>query len=234
MSSEMPDRLTKCSASNITAATSEQVDRVVGELNRICKTATFDFAIHVGKLIVDSFYHGDLDAWRYRGSKDVSFRKLATHPDLPMSPSALYRSVAIYEVCARLGFRRWKHVSTSHVRLVLPLEAADQMRLLQSAEHERWAVRTLRGEIERSYNNASTHRVSLGGRKPRSQLRRTMSSLAKCVDESDTLVGSADQVTDLSPDTVRSFTGIIERVRRACSTLEKQLPSVVPEPESAG
>ncbi len=234
MSSEIPDRLTKCRASSSTPATPEQVDRVVGELNRICKTATFDFAIHVGRLIVDSFYHGDLDAWRYRGSKDVSFRKLASHPDLPMSPSALYRSVAIYEVCARLGFRSWKHVSTSHVRLVLPLRATDQMRLLQAAEQEKWAVRTLRGEIERSYNNASTHRVSLGGRKPRSQLRRTMSSLAKCVDESDTLVGSTDLATDLSPETVRSFAGIIERVQRACSTLEKRLPSLVPKSESAG
>ena len=233
MSSEMSTR-SKCPASNRTPATPEQVDRVVGELNRICKTATFDFAIHVGKLIVDSFYHGDLDAWRYRGSKDVSFRKIATHPDLPMSPSALYRSVAIYEVCARLGFRRWKHISTSHVRLVLPLRATDQLRLLQAAEHERWPVRALRGEIERSYNNPSTHRAGLGGRKRRSQLRRTMNSLAKCVDESDSLVGSTDDATDLSPETVRSFAEIIQRVQRACNTLEVRLPSLLPQRESSG
>jgi hypothetical protein len=109
-----------------------KVDRIVRQLNTICKAATFDFAMAVGKLIVDSFYAGDLDAWRSRGIKNVSFRRLAKHPDLPMSATALYRSTAIYEVCQRTGAADWKHLSTSHVRLVLPLAPGQQARLLHA------------------------------------------------------------------------------------------------------
>src|SRR3974377_309327 len=88
---------------SITMPTDAKVERVVRQLNALCKTATFDFAMSVGKLIIDNFYSGDLGAWRNRGAKNFSFRRLAKHPDLPMSASALYWSTAIYEVSRRVG-----------------------------------------------------------------------------------------------------------------------------------
>jgi hypothetical protein len=51
-----------------------------------------------------------------------------------MSASMLYGCIAIYELCERLGIRSWKHVSTSHLRLVLLLERDEQERLLRAAE----------------------------------------------------------------------------------------------------
>jgi len=84
----------------------DRVDRAVQQLNTICKVATMDFALAVGKLIIDEFYDGRVDSWRLREPKDHSLRKLSRHPDLPMSPGALYRSVAMYEVCSRLGVAR--------------------------------------------------------------------------------------------------------------------------------
>src|SRR5689334_13773044 len=71
----------------------DPIDRLVLELNSICKTATLDFAIAVGRSIIAGCYGGDLESWRARGEKDASFRKLARHRLLPMSPAALYRSV---------------------------------------------------------------------------------------------------------------------------------------------
>jgi hypothetical protein len=116
------------------------VNQVVAELNMLCKSATFDFALSVGNLIVAKFYQGDVNAWRSRGPKDASFRTLSRHPDLPMSPSSLYRCVATYEVCQRIGIISWKHVSTSHIRVILPVPHEEQSRLLKAAEANRWPV----------------------------------------------------------------------------------------------
>ncbi len=80
-----------------------KVERLVQQLNGPCKTATFEFAFSVGRLVIDGFYAGKLSAWRSRRGKDASFRKLASHPNLPMSAAALYRSTAIYELCQRVG-----------------------------------------------------------------------------------------------------------------------------------
>jgi hypothetical protein len=97
----------------------DSIEEVVVKLNAMYKAATL--ALAVGTLIIGTFYSGDLPAWRARGSKDCSFGKLARHPRLPMSPTALYRSVAIHELCERLGVREWKVISSTHLRRVLKL-----------------------------------------------------------------------------------------------------------------
>src|SRR5579859_4921759 len=129
-------------------ATDEEVERVVAQLHDLCRAATMDFALSVGKLIISNFFSGNLASWRDRDpKKNASLRRLAAHPDLPMSPAVLYRSIAIYELCERLGIRSWKHVSTTHIRLVLPLEPAEQARLLRLCEAHAWPVRRLDEEV---------------------------------------------------------------------------------------
>jgi len=77
------------------------IEKVLGQLNTICENASFDFALSVGHLIIDNFYLGDVDGWRSQGINNASFRRLARHPDLPMSPARLYRSVNAYERSVR-------------------------------------------------------------------------------------------------------------------------------------
>jgi hypothetical protein len=202
----------------ITADT--KVERVVRQLNTICKAATFDFAMAVGKLIVDSFYSGDLEAWRSRGIKNVSFRRLAKHPDLPMSATALYRSTAIYEVWQRTGAAEWKHLSTSHVRLVLPLAPGQQARLLQRAEANAWPVQRLREEIGALPLSNSASR---GGRKRRPRLRKALQKLQAFLDESKNLLNANAPVVDLSPESVRSLVQLLQSVQCACTELERQV-----------
>ena len=60
----------------------------------------------------------------------------------------LYGCLATYEVCERIGVRSWKHISTSHIRLVLPLAHEMQVKLLRSAEAQRWPVKHLEQEVE--------------------------------------------------------------------------------------
>jgi hypothetical protein len=193
------------------------VDRVVLRLNAICKTTTFEFAMSVGKLVVDSFYGGDPLVWRQRGPKSMSFRKLARHPDLPMSPAALYRSVAIYELSCRLGVASWKHLSTSHLRLVLSLPEHAQSELLLRAESEAWSVARLRAAIDEGDVGKNTN---LGGRKKQPRLRKTLGMIARCVTKTNRLVGVDDSDVEFSPESARCVVELLTRTREACAALE--------------
>lgn len=195
------------------------VSRVVLQLNALCKRATFDFAIGVGKLIIDSFYSGRLDAWRNHGAKGISFRKLAKHPDLPMSPAALYRSVAIYELAERLSIDGERRVSTSHLRLLLPLRGDEQARLLRLAEANAWSVSRLELEIASSVK--VVERRQRGGRKRRSRLRKAIEVLEKCIDESSRVLETEDE--KLSQDTARSVVEKLRRLQLASSQLETRI-----------
>lgn len=202
------------------------VESVVLQLNNLCKHATFDFAMAVGKLIIDTIYSGELGAWRSRGVKSASFRKLAKHPDLPMSPSALYRSVAIYELGRRLGVDRWQFVSTSHLRLLLPLPGDRQRQLVQAAEAHAWSVQRLREEIA-ALDAESARPRARGGRSKQSRLRKTIGILQKCVDSSSSLM-ETDEDGELSPETARSVAELAQRLREACAKLENRARRYIP------
>jgi hypothetical protein len=85
------------------------IDEVVRGIAAAQEKHGLALAVEVGSLIVDTFYGGDIAVLRDRGPKEASLRRLAEHPDLPMSPAALYRTVAIYELAERLGgVSTWK------------------------------------------------------------------------------------------------------------------------------
>lgn len=127
--------------------TNDVINIVVGKLMQIVRESTLDYAIRVGSLIVHYFYLGDMKLWRRKGPKTTSFRRLAEHASLPMSPSALYRCVAIYDLCERLNaISRWHRLSASHLRIVLRLSEEDQTRLLSAANAANWSVQRLQTE----------------------------------------------------------------------------------------
>jgi hypothetical protein len=201
------------------------VEQAVRKLNSLCKQATFDFAIAVGKLVVEEFYGGNLDQWRDRGVKNVSFRKLARHPDLPMSPSALCRSVAIYELCSRLCIKRQGHLSTSHIRLVLPLPWAEQGEVLAQAEAHRWTVHRLREEIVSTHGGDDGEEVEALPRvpvAPPAGLKDTLKTLEGCLDENNEVLGQ-QTVGELSPDSARTVTELVRRLQNACASLERRV-----------
>jgi hypothetical protein len=193
------------------------VDRVLLELNRLCRSSTLEFTLAVGKIIVEGFYDNDISAWRKRGAKDRSFRALARRPELPMSAGALYRSVAIYEVCERLGgAHQWKHVSTSHLRLVLGLKQDEQARLVAIAEAQRLTVNQLEREVAKVRPAISVR----GGRRPLPELARTLRVIRKCIDAKGHLVGSATDLASLDPALAREIRDTIRQIRSACDALQ--------------
>jgi hypothetical protein len=128
---------------------SDDIEIVVRQLRRMTRAASLEFALSVGALIIHHFYGGNADAWRSRGPKLTSFRRLAAHPDIPLSAGGLYRCVALYELCDRLNApSRWEHLGASHLRLVLGLPHGVQVGLLSAANANRWTVRTLHQEVK--------------------------------------------------------------------------------------
>jgi hypothetical protein len=197
---------------------------VITQLNAICRTATFDFALSVGECVVKNLYHGDINRFRSRDrNKEQTLRTIATHPDLQMSPGALYRSVATYELCERLGTQSWEHVSLSHVRLVLPLQSDDQARLLQQAESDRWPVQRLDDEVA-ALMRAQRPERHRGGRRRSSRLRQAM----RLVDQStERLTGllecSEDVAAGASPESTRSAVESLRRAADTCTRLQNRL-----------
>lgn len=152
---------------------SEHVEQVVNELNGICRTSSLEFALKVGAIIIHNFYNGDTAAWRHRGPKLHSFRRLAEHPGLLISPGALYRCVAVFELCDRLRApARWRRLGASHLRVVIGLPPERQEALLAKANEQRWSVELLQTKARELKANRAR-----GGRRARSPLEKSLVAL---------------------------------------------------------
>jgi hypothetical protein len=196
---------------------------LVMELNAICKTTTLGLALSVGELVVRRLYAGDVSALRSRERKrDAALRKVATHPALAMSPSMLYECIAIYEICERLDIRLWKHVSTSHLRLVLPLAPCEQDRLLHGAESERWSVRRLEQEIVDLGGDRAPTRAR-GGRKRQSRLRKAVRALEHDLDAIRNLLGASGSSVESSPESSRAAMEVLGQASDLLATVKRRI-----------
>jgi hypothetical protein len=195
----------------------EELDIVVAQIKRIARTAGLEFALRVGAVIVHHFYDGDVDSWRSRGPKVASFRRLASHPALPLSAGSLYRCVAIFELCERLNApARWGHLGASHLRLVLGLSPAAQERILALANSKRWSVKKLQQELSRE----NPSRLTCGGRRAEPEIAKSLRSVRRCLDVHRDLIERADRVS--SRDLQQSM-HLIEETKRCLERLSLSL-----------
>jgi hypothetical protein len=199
-------------------ASEEEIEIVVAHIKRLAHTASLEFALRVGAVIIHHFYDGDTQAWRSKGPKMASFRRLAQHPELPLSAGSLYRSVALFELCDRLNApSRWEHLGASHLRLVLGLPPRAQESMLAQANAERWSVKILEREVLKV---KSSSRRTGGGRRAQPRITRSLKAVRKCLDE---YKDSLDQWDDLSVVDLEESMLLIDETRRA---LEKLLASL--------
>jgi hypothetical protein len=161
-------------------ASDEQINIAVAQIKRIARCANLEFALRVGAVIIHHVYDGDTSAWRSKGPKTSSFRRLAQHSELPLSAGSLYRCVALFELCERLNApSRWQHLGASHLRMVLGLPRDAQERVLVTANENRWTVKALQHAIARE----KATRTTRGGRRPQPPISKSLRTVKKCLEE---------------------------------------------------
>lgn len=198
-------------------ACSDSIELVVAQLKRMARTASLEFALQVGALIIHHFYAGDTTAWRARGPKNSSFRRLSQHPELPLSAGSLYRCVALFELCERLDApSRWQHLGVSHLRLVIGLPPQTQERLLVVANDQRWTVQAL----QQAMAGEKPSRLTFGGRRAASPLTRGLNHLRRWFHQYHELV---EQVGSLSPEELDHTTRLLDEARHLLDRLSLAL-----------
>jgi hypothetical protein len=134
-----------------------EFDELVRIYRETRPAAGLEAAIAVGGAVLDGFFDGDVDQWR-TGTGTQTVRALALRSGLGLSPSTLYRFVAIAAMCRALGRTRFDHLGPSHLRQLLPLDPADQASLIERAEEERWTVRQIQEEVRTIASPARSRR----------------------------------------------------------------------------
>ncbi|MCK6505728.1 hypothetical protein L6R53_20435 [Myxococcota bacterium] len=202
------------------------LDQVATRLRELQRSASLDFAVQVGALLVEQLYGGDLSAWQERGVRDASFRKLAERDDLGgLGKSTLHRSVQVYALVERLGRPDWKHLGVAHVRAVLPLPEKDQARLLERAEAHQWTTRQLEAEADKRKPPPDGR-----GRPPLPTFVKSIHALARIVeiDGDGDPFADLDAVDALSEDDARRLLAQVSQVRQRCEEVERRLGPKVP------
>jgi hypothetical protein len=198
----------------------ERVRKAIHQLSILTRGATLEFALGVGRIVVDTLYDGDLTAWRSRARKDCALRVLVSNPNLPMSASALYRALAIYELSRRqLLAAGWQHLGVSHLRTVLGLPSDTQNRLLTRAEAEQWTV----ARLEREVLGLRAPQRTTGGRKP---VPACIKSIRRIFDLTlpDALAG-LDHIQELQASELDELVDKLSQARERLHRIERILSS---------
>jgi hypothetical protein len=199
-------------ADEVATLTADQLDDVVSQINGICRNSSLEFAIRVGAVIIHHFYNGDTEAWRHRGPKGNSFRRLAAHPELALSAGALYRCVAIFEICNRLrAASRWRRLGATHLRAVIGVPDDQQGSLLNRANDERWSVQTLEAHAQRLRTSRAR-----GGRRAQSPLSKHLSVLDRCLGSCE---AALESIESHDPDELERSLQVFQKIKASLEAL---------------
>lgn len=196
----------------------ERVRCAVQRLGSVRRGASLGFALDVGRIVVDTLYAGDLSRWRARQRKDTALRSLSRRPDLPLSTTALYRALALYELSRREGEIGWHELGVSHLRAVLGLPAAAQNALLAAAARDGWTVARLEREASAQRSPARAR----GGRKPVATYIKSIRRIVQLT--SPEALEGLERCEELDATQLEELARQIGRARARLARLEHALP----------
>lgn len=177
------------------------------------RSSSLSFAVGVGRLILSRFYGGDIHRLRERSRKDMSLRRLAAHPAMPLSRSGLHQAVAVFELVQRLGgLARCQGLGVSHLRAVLPVPEPHQPGLIERAVEAGWSVARLKAEIP-------AERARGGGRPPLNPVVKAVRRLARCVDGTLPLLTDRPALRALAHADARALHGSLQRLEAQARAL---------------
>lgn len=193
---------------------SSDADAVAQTLEDVSALHSLQAALEVGEIVYRRIFKGDERLLRARGKKNGSFRKLAAHPRLCMSPSSLWRAVAIYELSRRFPeLVQYVHTGVGHISVVLGLPEVDQFRLLRATESERWTRRRLQKEAA-AVRDAQRQSMRL----PQSRIVERLAGLELLARDS-----VQAEVSRMAEDELREAMRALAKVRERLAEVEGRL-----------
>ena len=158
----------------------DAVDAAVAQLNQIHDTRKLELALALGSCVIDTFFGGDLEAFRRRGKGHQTFQALAQRGDLKPTYRFLLTSVAVLAQFEQMPSEVGRSLSLTHHKLLLPLEEpADKAALATTAVEKGLSTRELEREVRRIHPPAS--RPPSRGPKPLHPLLREMRQITRDV-----------------------------------------------------
>lgn len=204
----------------------DDIERVVQLLKGVSGTHSLHAALQAGHVIFEQVFMGDERMLRARGKKCSSFRKLASHPRLGMSPSSLWRAVAIFELSRRFPeLQEYVHTGVGHISVILGLQASDQFKLLRQCETERWTRRHLQHVVAEL---RTAQRADV--RMPTSRVLERLRGLEMLLADTQ----RDDRIWGLEADEARQALLLLERIRvrfgDVTNKVNEQLPNEMATP----
>ena len=195
-------------------STAAALDRVVDELEAICARNAFELAYKAGELLMATLYRGSLEHFRSSGRKHPTYQALLSHPRLHLSPTAVWRSLRLYELCQRLPWvLESPQINVTHVYAVIGLPQSTQEDLLRQTQREGWVAGQLEAE-------AKQFRRAGGRGRPRlSALDASIRSLQKVLAHPFRQV-RADTVADEDSSKVAAMRRLLKSVVERCLELD--------------
>lgn len=199
------------------ALSTDPVARALADIRHLTRAATLQLALDVGEIVFHHIFDADAQRVRRRGPKDASFRRLALHPELPMSATNLWRAVAIYEMSLRLpALTENPRLGVSHARAVLGLAPRNQEKLIALAEAEGWSVARLAQE-------AAQRRTGRGGRRRKTEIARVLDTLRRLTALPAAMVLDRSAVERLSDEDVEAGLETLREATKRLDTLQRTL-----------
>ena len=183
-------------------------------------------ALEIGQYVFKRFFHDNPEEVRFRGrQKETSFRELASHPELQISPSNLHNAVhlAIQEhQLITAGVQSSEQITPSHkVELLRVKELEDKARLVSQAVDERLSVRQLRERIDR----LSTKLLPSATSSATGELRIPRPIVALINLNIERAAGEK-RLRKLSDKQLGAYQQTVERAQEALATIIKQVERV--------
>ena len=142
-------------------ARTEEPDRIAiaaRHVQRMAERSGLEVGLAIGRYLLETFYDGDYSQFHSRGG-GPTLRALAAHPDLELSATYLYSSVAISEQVQSWPEALVHALSFSHHRELLSVRDPDaRRRLAVQCWESSWSCSVLSEEIRRRFPAPPTRR----------------------------------------------------------------------------
>lgn len=203
----------------------DELQEVASQITEIERGSGLSRTLAIGELILGRFFSGSVEQWREKSKhKQHSIRRLAELPACPLGKSALSEAVAVYVVSLNMdGLPAARHIKASHVAAASALPRDECLRLLNTAENERWSVKRLRDEaaqvrLQRNFRRAT----------PAAQSHQLVGALRQLSAGIDTVLGVFDELERAAAASGRGPSDLLElgRARELCSMLSLELSRV--------